>query len=259
MKLKPFINSLYSTYVLILFFLPFPLIFVIFILTILVKDRQRNKIISQVLWVWGQFWELFSGITFDVKGRENFHKQNAAVIISNHSNLLDIFIVGAYFQFYWKALAKKEFFSVPLMNVVFKAVCIPVDRKNPESRKQSIKLMSNALNEGISILVFPEGSRNRTTEPLTSFRNGAFRIAISNNVPIVPVVVTGTRKLQPVGTWRFYPGKGKVYVLDPIDISPFANEEELREHMYQLMYGELIKKDPSFRGAEPKTVDSIKK
>lgn len=85
---------------------------------------------------------------------------------------------------------------------ITRATCVVVDRSSNESRKKSLDRLKDILNMGINILVFPEGTQNRTKELLQPFKDGAFRIAADTQKPLLPMVVIGAGKLMPPGTIR---------------------------------------------------------
>jgi 1-acyl-sn-glycerol-3-phosphate acyltransferase len=92
-----------------------------------------------------------------------------------------------------------------------------VDRKNDQSRKESYDAMKRVLANGLDMLIYPEGTRNKTSEPLKSFYDGAFKLAIETNTPIIPVVLLNTKKILPPYPIMFLkPGKIQLHILSPI-------------------------------------------
>jgi 1-acyl-sn-glycerol-3-phosphate acyltransferase len=91
----------------------------------------------------------------------------------------------------YKFLAKKELTKVPLFGLIVKRLCVLVDRTDPNSRKKSIRYLKKTLDEGYSVFIYPEGTRNRSKEPLGNFHKGAFRIAIETQTPIAIETIVG--------------------------------------------------------------------
>lgn len=92
-----------------------------------------------------------------------------------------------------------------------------IDRSSAESRKKGVETLKKLMDdEGISPLIFPEGTRNRTSKPLKEFYDGAFRIAIETQVPIIPVVLLNVDKISPQKTFLLSPGKLYSKFLKPI-------------------------------------------
>ena len=112
----------------------------------------------------------------------------------------------------FRPLAKKELLKIPVFGWIANAASIIVDRSSPDSRKRSIDKLKNFLRKGISILIFAEGTQNRTKEILQPFHDGAFRIAIDTQEPIIPIVVLGAGRLMPPGTINLKPGIIRIYV-----------------------------------------------
>ncbi|HMR58148.1 MAG TPA: lysophospholipid acyltransferase family protein, partial [Cyclobacteriaceae bacterium] len=88
------------------------------------------------------------------------------------------------------------------------------------------------LNMGINILVFPEGTQNRTKELLQPFKDGAFRIAADTQKPLLPMVVQGAGKLMPPGTIRLRPGKIKIIVSPEIPVGADEDTKTLKEKTF---------------------------
>jgi 1-acyl-sn-glycerol-3-phosphate acyltransferase len=114
---------------------------------------------------------------------------------------------------------------------------VVVDRSSNESRKKSIDQLKNALSRGISILIFAEGTQNRTQEVLQPFHDGAFRIAIDTQRPLLPMVVIGAGKLMPPGRFYVAPGKIKIVVEKEIQTEGLTVKDipALKEKVFNLM------------------------
>ncbi|RMG75802.1 MAG: 1-acyl-sn-glycerol-3-phosphate acyltransferase, partial [Bacteroidetes bacterium] len=199
--------------------------------------------------LWIRSWSLLTGIRFRVEGKEHLQPEQAYVIVPNHSNLLDIPLTGSRIHHPWKCLVKQEILNVPAVGWIIHNIAIPVDRSSKRSRQRSLIAMVRELQKGISILIFPEGTRNRTPQPLKSFYSGAFIIAIKAQKPILPVVITGIRKLQPVDTLLLYPGKVTMTYLEPIPTEGLTDKDvkELMTRVYALMEAHLVQHGPAFQ------------
>lgn len=144
----------------------------------------------------------------------------------------------------FRPLAKKELLKIPVFGWIAKAATIIVDRSSPESRKKSIDRLKQFLKQGISILIFAEGTQNRSKELLQPFHDGAFRIAIDTQRPILPLVVIGAGKLMPPSTINLRPGKIRIYVGDEISTEGLTGTEvqALKEKTFKAME-DLIKRN----------------
>jgi 1-acyl-sn-glycerol-3-phosphate acyltransferase len=145
-------------------------------------------------------------------------------------------------------LAKKELYKIPLVSFALRTMgMIAVDRSNPDAAANSIELAVSHLRNGKSVILFPEGTRNRG-EGLLPFKKGAFVLAIKAQVPIVPVVIFGAEKSIAPDTIFLYPATIRMIFHDPIDTSGIDLEQrtELLEKTRSIMERTLI----STRGDE---------
>jgi 1-acyl-sn-glycerol-3-phosphate acyltransferase len=137
----------------------------------------------------------------------------------------------------FRPLAKKELLKLPVFGWITRVTCVVVDRSSPQSRKRSIDQLIKILKLGISILIFPEGTQNKSGEPLQPFHDGAFRIAIETQQPILPLVVLNAGKLMPPKRLFLQPGLIRIYVGEPIPTAGMTVNEvpELKEKIRLLM------------------------
>lgn len=161
---------------------------------------------------WSLIFSILTFIRYSIQGKENFKKGNSYIYVSNHTSFLDIPGVCLTIPGEFRPLAKKELLKLPVFGMIAKGAAIIVDRSSAESRKKSIDKLKQVLKEGINILLFAEGTQNRSKEVLQPFHDGAFRIAIDTQQPILPIVIIGAGKLMPPGTIRLRPGKIKIVV-----------------------------------------------
>lgn len=245
------LNALYGIWVMLLFFVVLTLMLPFYILLLPFPDRTatlwRYKIHKFFFYTWG----FLTGIRMQVENDEKRDPNQVYVITGNHCNMLDIPLTGCNIQHYFKPLVKKEIQYVPILGQLFALAAIPVDRSNPESRKKSMELMIRKLKQGMSIMIYPEGTRNRTDKPLKEFHSGAFRLAIQAQVPILPFVQLNLRHLQPVTTMRVYPGTITMKFLDPIPTAGLADTpeevEKLKQLVFSVMEKEVITHEPMFQ------------
>ncbi len=244
--IRKLFQFLYNAYVLIIFSVFVPLVLFFYLCINWLPDKKRMLIIYRIHRWWIGSWEMLTRIQFTLRGHEHIDPNKTYIFVCNHCNLLDILIVGSYIQHYWKPLVKKAFINFPVMGWLFRAISIDVDRSNPESRIKSVAKMMKSLNNGLSIMIFPEGTRNRTKLPLSEFHPGAFKLSIRSQIDIIPIVLTETRFLQPVNTLNFFPGKGYITILPAVNVAHF-DEHSLKAHVHQLMYDEIVNLDPAFQ------------
>jgi len=163
--------------------------------------------------------------TIHIEGREKAEKQITYVIISNHQSMLDILLINCLrFKFKW--ISKIENFNVPVIGWYLRmARYITVDRGNEESKLEMLEKSSDCLKEGISIMIFPEGTRSLNNE-IGFFKRGAFQLALQANVPILPVLIDGTGGILPKHGLIFRSGyQIRINVLDPVNPDDFSTSD----------------------------------
>ncbi len=186
---------------------------------------------------WAKWWGFICGIRMEVVRNPKVKKDESYVFTGNHKSNLDAMLWVYSVDNLSKGLAKREVLDFPVLGYLFKKTCVIVDRGDKDSRKNSYALMKEEFSKGISIFIFPEGTRNKTKLLLQPFRDGAFRIAIDLQKPIAPVVMLNTGALIPNRGILFKPGKVKCIFLDPIPTAGMteANLEELKSKTFAVM------------------------
>jgi len=155
----------------------------------------------------------FSGMRYNLHNENIVDKNGQYIFVANHVNMVDILFVRAIINNYLKILGKKELLKMPIMKIFAKHFAITVDRSNKEARKQSMDDMNQQLQATkASLLIYPEGTRNRTKDILQAFKKGAFITAIQNKIPIACITIVGLEKIMPKNKMRVYPGKVDAYL-----------------------------------------------
>ena len=189
------------------------------------------------LWSW--IFSKLNNIPYQISGRENIDRKKAYIYVSNHTSFLDIPGLCLALPGQFRPLAKKELLKIPVFGWIAKTAAVIVDRSSHDSRVKSIEKLSKTLSSGISILIFPEGTQNRSGELLQPFKDGAFRIALETKQPILPIMVTGAGKLMPPGKAEIYPGKIKVQIGKEIPTDQYSDKDLqlLKIKVFQMMEG----------------------
>jgi 1-acyl-sn-glycerol-3-phosphate acyltransferase len=183
-----------------------------------------------------------------VHGRERV-RGGPYVICSNHQSAADIFVLSVLHG-HWKFIAKSSLFWIPIFGWGMRAIGnIPVDRARPSSARRMIELCHRWLERGVSVLIFPEGTRSTDGE-LLPFKDGAFSIAIASGRPVLPVVIDGTIRAFRKGAFDLTSRADiLVSVLPPIDAAPYREKKDvsgLRDATRDAMVRELERlRDPS--------------
>ncbi|MBI4358874.1 MAG: 1-acyl-sn-glycerol-3-phosphate acyltransferase [Candidatus Omnitrophica bacterium] len=134
-----------------------------------------------------------------LEGADQLRRNQAYVLVANHQSVADILAV-LHLIHPFKFIAKQELFWIPIMGwALFLAGYIPLVRGDQKSGKKTIEKAEAYLIGGVSVLFFPEGTRSRDGE-IHDFKVGAFKSASEIGVPVVPIVIYGTRDLIPKGS-----------------------------------------------------------
>jgi 1-acyl-sn-glycerol-3-phosphate acyltransferase len=205
--------------------------------------EKAGRVGYAFLWIWSWVFSQLTFIRYEFYGRENFRKGYSYIYVSNHTSFLDLPGIRMIIPGQFRPLAKKELKRIPIFGWIAQAATIIVDRSSPESRKKSIDRLKKALKQGISILIFAEGTQNRTKEILQPFHDGAFRIAVDTQQAILPMVVIGAGKLMPPGTIRIRPGKIRIYVGEEIQTAGLGVKDvtALKQQTFEVMKEMILK------------------
>lgn len=233
---KNIAGRILALWAMITFIITFLIIFIPSMLTWLIPDPAGQKVYIFIARVWMTVWLPLTGCTFRIRGREHFAKGTTYVVCLNHNSLMDIPLSSAFIPGSNKTIAKSSFAKVPLFGFFYRKGAVLVDRKSEKSRRESVDKMKKVLATGIHMGIYPEGTRNRTAEPLKKFHDGAFRLAVDTNTPVLPGVIFNTKKVLPLNKFfYFWPQRIELHFLPPIT-STNMTIEELREKTFATMH-----------------------
>jgi len=232
--------------------LAFPVALFLWLISLLFDERRlmNNRwmvIQGIVLTKMSPFWKVIT------EGREKIDKDQAYVIIPNHQSLLDIvFFNMLRHRLRW--VSKVEVFKVPLVGSEMRMVkYIELMRGNKSSVIKMMEECVKSLKDGISIVIFPEGTRS-LTGAIGRFKTGAFQIAIKTDKPLLPVLIDGTGEIMPKKGGIIFRNRKvvRIRVLDPIFPGQFGtgNPEELAARVQSLMVAamEELRSEPGYPG-----------
>lgn len=172
--------------------LPFVLLF-----SAIFPINMSKRAILIVLRTWAALFSLFGLFWITTKNKRSVDRSKSHIYVGNHGSYLDAIAVCVAVPQYFSALGKVEITKVPIFGLIYKRIVVLIDRSSKESREQSVQALKQDLASGLSILIFAEGTMNQTEKPLADFYDGAFRIAIETQTPIIPFVMMNNRELLP--------------------------------------------------------------
>lgn len=176
--------------------------------------------------LWARLLLFTAGARVRWHGLEQLRRDAPAVYIANHLSIVDVWIMLVLVPPSTRFVAKQELFRIPIFGWALAASgFIPVNRK---SRAEAVRTLAEAgarIRAGRSVVLFPEGTRSRDGR-LAPFKRGAFHLALSAGVPVVPVAITGSFQVMPAGTLAVRPGPVDVFVEPAVDVARFAPDDD---------------------------------
>jgi 1-acyl-sn-glycerol-3-phosphate acyltransferase len=201
-----------------------PVTFIVWLL-VLPFDRERTVVHWMLIYLAIIISYLVPIWKIKIKGRKKAIPGTTYVIISNHQSILDVLLINCLrYRFKW--ISKIENNKVPVLGWYLKmAGYITVDRGDKESKEIMMLESYKCLQKGISLMIFPEGTRS-TDRQIGFFKRGAFQLAIAADKPILPVLIDGTGGVLPkhgfiLGGWH----KITIRVLDPVATGSFGTND----------------------------------
>lgn len=173
---------------------------------------------------------------FETDGTQPGNPRNPYIAVANHESYADIFLIS-HFPWEMKWLSKDAVFRIPVMGWMMRmASDIPIKRGKRESVVSAMAGCRDRLQKRVSVMIFPEGTR-APTEEMLPFKDGAFRLAVDNQVPILPIAVAGTRNCMAKHSFVFRRARAKARVLEPVPTAglTLADVPALRDRVRALI------------------------
>ena len=192
-------------------------------ITVSLFSRNGNSVhLIARFWAKSILWA--SRIKIDVQGLSNLDPDKPFVYMCNHQSNFDIPVLLAHLPVQFRWLAKEELFKIPIFSRAMRgAGYVRIDRFNREAAIESLKEAAAKMKNGVSIMIFPEGTRSRDGD-IRPFKKGGFVMAVDTGVPIVPVIVQGTWPIMAKSSWRINTGEVSLLIEKPIDTTGYTRE-----------------------------------
>ena len=217
------------------------LIYFPFLVLILLLPKAYSKLFWIARNLWARITLHGSGYYVKVEDKEKLKSDTNCLIIANHSSHMDVFLMLITCKKPFVFVGKKELYKLPFFGYIYKRAAIMVDRSDSKSRFEVYGQANEMLKEGYNVCVFPETNYLDDTILLADFKRGAFKIAIENNLPIIPLVFYDLKLKHP-----WYPmfgslGKLRVKVLDKISVEGLTEKDipSLTKKAYNKIKSEL--------------------
>ncbi|MES3033880.1 MAG: lysophospholipid acyltransferase family protein [Gemmatimonadota bacterium] len=213
-----------------------PVVAIVVTASYLGVPMRHGSIYEKVQFFWARSLVLGGGVRTRVHGIEHVEHREACVYVANHVSWYDVFCLASVLP-RWSFVAKQELRKIPIFGRGAEAVgTIFVQRKSRKSAAEMYETAARRINEGASVVVFAEGTRGHDY-PLRPFKKGSFVLAMTAGVPIIPVLIMGTREVMPAGQWLVHPGVVNIHFLEAIPTAgvPFSDRERLIAQVWTSM------------------------
>lgn len=210
------------------------------IIAILIGSVAGSNIPHSLARIWARLSLLVCGVRVKIYGKEKIPRNRPVVFAANHCSQFDIPIAYKAIPVQFRFLVKQELFKVPILGLAMKiAGYIPIDRSKGRKALKSLNEASKRISSGVSVLIFPEGTRSKDGR-LQPLKTGGILLAIKARTPIVPISISGSHKILPKGAWFAKAGKVKVVISDPIDVIDSNGKARAKDEVLHELY-EAIK------------------
>lgn len=246
--LKP-LHVLYVIYAFVLFAALMIPVFLWALLASRFGKIRGGNLVYYACTVWADVWFFLIFIWHRNIYVEKPKEHESYIFVVNHISYLDAALLPKVFRRPVRPLGKVEMAKIPVFGTIYKNAIVTVDRSSAANRARSVEIMKSVLQKEISVLVFPEGTFNMTSDPLKSFYDGAFRIAIETGTPIKPVLfLDAYDRMHYDSVLSLNPGRSRAVFLPEIPVEGLTMDDvaALRENVYQTMADELVERKASW-------------
>ena len=239
--LRKILQPLYTAYVFLTFLVSILIVLPIVAIFSISDNYKGRKRVHSVVRGWSILWLWLIGMPVKVKGRM---PEGRYIIVANHISYMDTLVIFPAIPSFFRPLGKKEMSKVPLFGFIYKQIVILVDRSSAVSRAVSMRLMWRVLRKEGHILLFPEGTFNETADTLKSFYDGAFKLALTTQTDILPLILPDTvDRWHYSAWWKVWPGKNRAIFLNPVKVNgrQIGQLAEFKQEVFSEMEKELNK------------------
>lgn len=239
--LFPF-RLIYITYAALTFVLLMLVLFPFFLIASTMGRIRGGNAIYKICSLWSDIWLFLIFVRVKKIVESPVEKNKPYIFISNHNSLFNAVMIVQAFRQPVRPLGKKEMTNIPIFGFVYGRTVVTVDRSDATNRAKSVRTLKAILRKNISVIVFPEGTFNMTTEPLKEFYDGAFRIAIETQTPLKPVLYLDDYKRMKHGNvFTINPGIARILYMEEIDVRGLTLKDvpALKQKVHALMSSKI--------------------
>ncbi|NHM07877.1 1-acyl-sn-glycerol-3-phosphate acyltransferase [Flavobacterium sp. CYK-4] len=197
--------------------------------------------------IWAKFILFTCGFYYKIEAETEINPSQSYMFVANHTSMTDIMLMLAVVRNPFVFVGKKELAKIPLFGFFYKRTCILVDRSSPKSRMEVFNRAEKRLGQGLSICIFPEGGVPADESILLDeFKDGAFRLAIEHQIPILPMTFPDNKKRFSYTFFSGSPGLMRVFIHQSVSTTGQTAEnkkdiKDLKEMVREVIFNQLSK------------------
>lgn len=202
-----------------------------------------GNIIYKLCNLWADLWFFLVFIHHKNYYEQELDKDKQYIFVGNHLSYLDAPLLAKTIRRSIRALGRIELSNTPVFGYIYKRVVVIVDRTDAEHRAKSVRNLKSIIKKGVSLIIMPEGTFNETSNPLKSFFDGAFRVAIETQTTIKPfLLLDAFDRMHYRHLFTLTPGKSRAVFLHEVSVDGMTLEDvpALKQKVYELMEKKLI-------------------
>lgn len=220
-----------------------PIIVLLPLLIISILKESWYPFFFRLARFWARFILIGMGFYWIIEREQKTQLESSYMFIANHTSMTDIMLMLVTVKNPFVFVGKKELAKIPLFGFFYKRTCILVDRDSLKSRHGVFERAQKRLESGLSICIFPEGGVPDQDVVLDQFKDGAFRLAINHQIPVVPITFADNKKRYPFEIFNGGPGKMRVHVHKFLETQGMTLQDckKLKETARNLILSQLNK------------------
>ncbi|MDX1829602.1 MAG: lysophospholipid acyltransferase family protein [Lutibacter sp.] len=212
------------------------------VLIVVTSTESLYPAFFKIARAWGKTILFVMGFKVVFVQKQSIEKDKSYMFCPNHTSMIDIMVMLSVTNKPFVFVGKKELARIPIFGFFYKRTCILVDRNNSKSRKAVFDEARRRLSDGLSVCIFPEGLvPSDESIILSEFKNGAFRLAIEHQIPIVPLTFYDCKKRFSYTFFSGKPGKLRVKIHNFINTEGLTlkNINPIKKQTFDILYKEL--------------------
>lgn len=193
--------------------------------------------------IWAKFILFGMGFYYKVDSKQDIEDNKSYMIVANHTSMADIMLMLAIIKNPFVFVGKQELARIPIFGFFYKRTCILVDRSDSQSRMAVFTKAHKRIQRGLSVCIFPEGGvPDDESVVLDHFKEGAFKLAIQHQIPILPISFGDNKERFPYTFFAGSPGIMRVKIHKQIETlgKKSIDRKEIREHVRSIIYRQLL-------------------